>query len=73
MALVEVKSEISGSVWKIETEVGAKVEEEDVLFILESMKMEIPILAPQTGFVKEIIISEGDTLTEGHTAVILEV
>lgn len=73
MALLEVKSEISGSVWKVETQVGVKVEEEDVLFILESMKMEIPIVAPQAGIVKEIKIGEGDHLSEGNTAVILEV
>jgi acetyl-CoA carboxylase biotin carboxyl carrier protein len=73
MAVLEVKSEITGSVWKIETKVGAKVEEEDVLLVIESMKMEIPIMAPQAGIVKEIMVKEGDSLSEGNVAVILEV
>lgn len=72
MALVEIKTEISGSVWKIETEVGAKVEEEDVLIILESMKMEIPLMAPEGGVVKEIAVTEGDSVTEGDVTIILE-
>ena len=72
MALIEVKSEISGSVWKVETEVGAKVKEDDVLMVIESMKMEIPLMAPQAGSVKEIKVEEGEDLSEGEVAVILE-
>jgi acetyl-CoA carboxylase biotin carboxyl carrier protein len=72
MALVEVRSEISGSIWKIETKVGAKVEEEDVLMILESMKMEIPLMATTSGIVKEIVVKEGEVISEDDVAVILE-
>jgi biotin carboxyl carrier protein len=72
MAEVKVASEITGSVWKIVTKVGDKVAEEDTLVILESMKMEIPILAPEAGTVKEIQIKEGDPISEGDVAVILE-
>ena len=46
---IEVESQIVGSVWKIETQVGERVEEEDVLLIIESMKMEIPVEAPRPG------------------------
>ena len=46
MALVNVKSEIAGNVWKIQTRPGDKVEAEGEIMILESMKMEIPVLAP---------------------------
>ncbi|WP_284037621.1 biotin/lipoyl-binding carrier protein [Neobacillus sp. 114] len=72
MALIEVRAEISGSVWKIETKAGQRVEEEDVLLIMESMKMEIPIMAPAAGVVKEIKVMEGDTIAEGNLAVVLE-
>ncbi|WP_042351355.1 biotin/lipoyl-binding carrier protein [Bacillus massiliigorillae] len=72
MALIQVKAEISGSVWKIETEAGQQVMEEDVLLIMESMKMEIPIMAPAAGVVKEIKVQEGDSLAEGDLAVVLE-
>lgn len=72
MAEIEVYSEISGSVWKIEVKVGDQVAEEEILIILESMKMEIPLLAPEAGVVKEIRVSEGDSIGEGDIAVILE-
>ena len=43
MSRVEIESEVTGNVWNIETKVGDHVEPEDVLLILESMKMEIPL------------------------------
>ena len=72
MAEVKVASEITGSVWKIIANIGDKVVEEDTLIILESMKMEIPILAPEAGTVKEIRVKEGEPISEGDVAVILE-
>ena len=68
----EVEAEIAGNVWKIETEVGAEVEEEDVLLILESMKMEIPVEAPRGGRVAEIRVAEGDSIEEGAVLVVLD-
>jgi acetyl-CoA carboxylase biotin carboxyl carrier protein len=72
MADLRVRSEIAGSVWKIEVAVGDNVGEEDPLIILESMKMEIPLLAPRAGVVKEILVVEGDPIDEGDVAVVLE-
>jgi len=72
MADLRVKSEIAGSVWKIEVAVGDNVGEEDPLIILESMKMEIPLLAPRAGVVKEILVTEGDPIDEGDVAIVLE-
>lgn len=72
MAEIRVRSEISGSVWKIAVAVGDRVEEDAPLVILESMKMEIPLLAPGPGVVKEIRVNEGDAIAEGEIAVILE-
>lgn len=67
MAQVEVKSEITGKVWKIETKVGDKLEEDDPILILESMKMEIPIMAPADGTLVEILVAEEDAIEEGQT------
>ena len=72
MAEFRVRSEIAGSVWKIEVTVGDTVGEEDPLIILESMKMEIPLLSPRAGTVREILVAEGDPIAEGEIAVILE-
>jgi biotin carboxyl carrier protein len=71
MAEIRVRSEIAGSVWKIEVSVGDTVAEDDPLVILESMKMEIPLLAPQAGVVREILVAEGEPIAEGDIAVIL--
>jgi biotin carboxyl carrier protein len=70
--VAEVKAELVGNLWKIVTEVGQHVEEDDTLMILESMKMEIPITTPVTGVVKEILVNEGDVVQEGQTVAIVE-
>jgi biotin carboxyl carrier protein len=70
--VTEVKAELVGSVWKITTQTGAKVAEEDVLMILESMKMEIPVTAPRAGTIKEIRVKETDVVKEGQVLVVLE-
>jgi biotin carboxyl carrier protein len=71
MADTRVRSEIAGSVWKIEVAVGDSVAEDDPLLILESMKMEIPLVAPRAGIVREILVVEGEPIAEGDVAVIL--
>ena len=72
MATTEVKSEITGTVWKITAKAGDAVAEDDVLMILESMKMEIPLTAPEDGVVREIRVQEGDTIADGQVAVVLD-
>ena len=72
MPELKVRSEIAGSVWKIEVAIGDSVAEDDPLIVLESMKMEIPLLAPRAGVVREILVSEGEPIGEGEVAVILE-
>ena len=67
-----MKAELVGNLWKIVTEVGQQVEEDDTLMILESMKMEIPITSPITGTVKEILVAEGDVVQEGQTVAVVE-
>jgi len=73
MARIEVKSEITGTLWKHTSAVGDKVEEGDVLMIVESMKMEIPVTAPEDGVVKEVCVTEGALVAEGDVTLILEV
>ena len=72
MAQVEVKSEITGKVWKVETKVGDKLEEDDPILILESMKMEIPIMAPADGTLIEILVAEEDAIEEGQTVALFD-
>jgi len=72
MATVEIKTEITGNVWKVQTAAGSEVEEGDVLIILESMKMEIPVVAPEDGTVKSVHVEEGSVVTEGETVVTIE-
>jgi len=66
MSTITIKSEIAGTVWKIESRPGDAVQTDDTLLILESMKMEIPVLAPRKGRVAELRVSEGDAVTEGQ-------
>ncbi len=72
MAQVNVPSEVTGNVWKIEVNVGDQVAAEDVLLILESMKMEIPVEAPTAGKIKEILVKEEDAVEEDQVVVIIE-
>jgi acetyl-CoA carboxylase biotin carboxyl carrier protein len=72
MATRAAKSEVSGSVWKIEVTLGQKVAEGDTLVLIESMKMEIPVIAEQAGTVASILVAEGDAITEGQSVVNLE-
>jgi biotin carboxyl carrier protein len=59
-------------VWKIERAVGDVVQEEDVLMILESMKMEIPVEAPCPGRIREIRVREGQAIEEGTVLAVIE-
>ena len=73
MADIEVETEVTGNVWKILCQVGDRVETEQELVILESMKMEIPVEAPQDGTVKALNVGEGDAVDEGQIILVLEV
>jgi acetyl-CoA carboxylase biotin carboxyl carrier protein len=68
----DVEAHITGTVWKIECEVGQSVDEGDTLVILESMKMEMPVEAEDAGTVREIRCAEGQSVSEGDTLVVLE-
>lgn len=69
---IEVEAQITGSVWKVEVQVGARVEDEQTLLIIESMKMEIPVESPAAGIVAEIRVQEGQAIEEGEVLVVIE-
>ena len=60
-----VNAHITGTVWKIEVKVGDTVSEGQTVVILESMKMEMPVEAPERGKVSEIPVREGQAVEEG--------
>jgi acetyl-CoA carboxylase biotin carboxyl carrier protein len=70
--LPEVEAHITGTVWKVEVEVGDSVDEGDTVVILESMKMEMPVEAEDPGVVKQILVEEGQSVSEGDPLVVLE-
>ena len=73
MPKIEVKSDLSGTVWKILVAPGQKVSEGDTLILIESMKMEVPIIADEPGTVVEVRFNEGDAVSRGQVAAILDV
>ena len=70
--MADIEAHITGTVWKVEVEVGDDVAEGDTVVILESMKMEMPVEAEDEGTVKEIKVSEGQAVSEGDTLIVLE-
>jgi acetyl-CoA carboxylase biotin carboxyl carrier protein len=69
---MNVVAEVAGKVWKIEAQPGAQLAAEDIILILESMKMEIPVVAPRAGRLAELRVREGDMLNEGDVVAVLE-
>ena len=65
MAATSIVSEIPGNVWKIEVQPGSSVADGDVVVILESMKMEVPVQSTVAGTIVEITVQEGDFVNEG--------
>ena len=72
MTTTNVTSEVIGSVWKVEMKVGDRVESGDVIMILESMKMEIPVEAPIAGTIGSILVSPEDAIEEDQLLCTIE-
>jgi len=68
----DVKAHITGVVFQITAKPGDAVAAGDVVIVLESMKMEIPVEAPRAGTVREIQVAEGQTVQEGDTVAVLD-
>ena len=70
--MAEVFAEMVANVWKVVVAEGNQVEEGDTLVILESMKMEIPVVAENSGTVTQLKVVEGDVVQEGNLIAVIE-
>jgi acetyl-CoA carboxylase biotin carboxyl carrier protein len=70
--MANVEAEMVANVWKVLVQPGAEVAEGDTLVILESMKMEIPVVAPQGGTVTAVNVVEGGVVQEGDVIAVVE-
>ena len=70
--MAEIRAEMVANVWKVVTTEGASVDDGDTLVILESMKMEIPVLAESPGTVTKLAVAEGDVVQEGDLIATIE-
>ena len=73
MARVEIISEVTGKVWKIVAAPGSSMEMDDEIMILESMKMEIPVVMTEAGTLLEILVAEGDSVEDGQIVAVIDV
>jgi acetyl-CoA carboxylase biotin carboxyl carrier protein len=73
MSMVDIKTEITGNVWKVLLKAGDSVEEDEPILILESMKMEIPVVAPEAGILAEVLVQPEQTVSEGTVVARLKV
>ncbi|MDP1752900.1 MAG: biotin/lipoyl-binding carrier protein [Reyranella sp.] len=71
MANIEIRSDVSGSVWKIITGIGDTIEPGGTLMIIESMKMEIPVICEEGGTVQKFTVAETDAVNEGQVVAVL--
>jgi acetyl-CoA carboxylase biotin carboxyl carrier protein len=69
--VAEVRAEMVANVWKVVAAEGDQVADGDTLVILESMKMEIPVLAEEPGVVTKMHVAEGDVVQEGDLIAII--
>jgi urea carboxylase len=70
--MAEVRAEITANVWQVRVEVGQHVDVGDELVILESMKMEIPVVAPLAGTVSEVAVAPDTSIKEGDLVVVID-
>lgn len=69
--MAKVVSPVSGTVFRMQTVIGAQIGPDDEVMLIESMKMEIPVRAEASGTVKDILVAKGDVVKEGQTLVLL--
>ena len=70
--MAEVRAEMVANVWKVVAAEGDTVDDGDTLVILESMKMEIPVLAEEAGTLTRLAVAEGDIVQEGDLIAVIE-
>jgi acetyl-CoA carboxylase biotin carboxyl carrier protein len=69
---IDVVSIVTGSVSKIEARVGQRLAPGDTIMVLESMKMQIPLIAEDGGVLRELRVAEGDAVAENEVVAVLE-
>ena len=72
MARIELESPVTGVVWKVVAPTGTPVASGNTVVVVESMKMEIPIEATSDGTVAEVLVAEGDQVTEDDLVAVLD-
>lgn len=72
MAAEKIHADLGASVWKIVAAVGDTLDEGNPIMILESMKMEIPVLAEDGGTLRSLEVAEGDSVEEGQLLAVLD-
>ncbi|MCW2678794.1 MAG: biotin/lipoyl attachment protein [Frankiales bacterium] len=70
--MTSIRSEMAATVWKVVAQVGQQVGPDDVLVVLESMKMEIPVLAETSGTVRSLPATEGSLVQEGDVLAVVD-
>jgi biotin carboxyl carrier protein len=70
--VTEIRAEMVANVWKVVATEGDTVADGDTLVILESMKMEIPVLAEGSGTISRMAVAEGDVIQEGDLIAVIE-
>jgi acetyl-CoA carboxylase biotin carboxyl carrier protein len=70
---IEIKSEVTGKVWKIMSTVGERIDPMQPIMIIESMKMEIPVIAERAGVLQKLLVTEEMSVAEGQVVAILTV
>ncbi|MBX9590632.1 MAG: acetyl-CoA carboxylase biotin carboxyl carrier protein subunit [Hyphomonadaceae bacterium] len=71
MADIEARTEVTGAVWKIVAEIGQRVEAGDTIMVIESMKMEIPVVTEQAGTIRKFLVNEKMPVSEGQVVALL--
>lgn len=71
MAINRIESLVTGTVWKLERQIGDTLAKGETILIIESMKMEIPIDAPAAGTLRELLVAEGESVTEGQVLAVV--
>ena len=69
--MTEIRAEMVANVWKVVAATGEQVRDGDTLVILESMKMEIPVLAEGDGILTNLAVAEGDVVQEGDLIAVI--
>ncbi len=72
MAMLKVEAEVTGKVWKVVAAAGDALNAEDTILIVESMKMEIPVVSPRKCTVTRVLVKEGEPVTEGQVVAEVE-